>query len=377
MEEITSILDEGDSVDVLYLDFAKAFDKVPHKRLLLKLKSLGIDGEVHGWIETWLKDRKQRVVLNGEKSKWVEVPCSVCQGSVLGPNLFVIYIDDIDLCIQQIIALLLKFADDTKVIKRIKSADDQEQLQQIINNVWEWANKWQMFFNIDKCKILHIGTKNPGYPYYMNGNQLATTDNEKDLGIYVSSTAKPSFQCAQAAKKANQILGQIMRSFKCRDKDSIVKLYTSYVRPHLEYAIPAWCPYTAGDITLLEKVQKRALRQISNLTGTYEEKLSKTGLTTLQQRRVRGDAIETFKILRGFSNVNSDIWFDYHIRDDGVQTRLSADNLALKTKRPRLDVRKHFFSVRVVNTWNRLPLEVRQANNVNKFKNLYDLYLDD
>lgn len=96
----------------------------------------------------------------------------------------------------KIIALLLKFADDTKVIKRIKSTDDQEQLQQIINDIWEWANKWQMFFNIEKHKILHIGTKNTGYPYYMNGNQLATTDSEKDLGIYVSSSAKPSLQCA-------------------------------------------------------------------------------------------------------------------------------------------------------------------------------------
>ena len=376
MEEVTKILDEGDSVDVLYLDFAKAFDKVPHKRLLLKLKSLGIVGEIHDWIATWLSERKQRVVLNGEKSRWVGVPCSVCQGSVLGPNLFIIFIDDIDICIQQIIALLLKFADDTKVIKRIKSTDDQEQLQQVIDNIWEWANIWQMCFNVDKCKILHIGTKNPGYPYYMNGNQLAITDSEKDLGIYVSSTAKPSLQCAQAAKKANQILGQIMRSFKCRDKDTIVKLYTSYVRPHLEYAIAAWCPYTTGDITLLEKVQKRALRQISNLPGTYEEKLEKTGLTTLQQRRIRGDAIETFKILKGFSNVDPDIWFSYLSRGEGAQTRLAADGLALQTQRPRLDLRKHFFSVRAVNTWNSLPLEVRQANNVNGFKNLYDLYRD-
>ena len=153
-----------------------------------------------------------------------------------------------------------------------------------------------MFFNVDKCKILHIGPKNPCFPYYMDGNLLLTTNEEKNLGIYVSSSAKPSLQCAQAAKKANQVLGQIMRSFKCRDKETVIKLYKSFVCPHLEYAIPAWCPYTAGDINVLEKVQRRALRQISNLPGTYEQKLDKLGLTTLQERRIRGDAIETFKV---------------------------------------------------------------------------------
>ena len=108
MEEVTSIMDEGDSADVLYLDFAKAFDKVPHQRLIRKVESLGIGGDIIRWLEAWLSGRKQRVVLNGEKSEWVDVHCSVCQGSVLGPNLFIMYIDDIDLCIQMIIARAAK-----------------------------------------------------------------------------------------------------------------------------------------------------------------------------------------------------------------------------------------------------------------------------
>ena len=120
MEEITKILDDGDVADVLYLDFAKAFDKVPHQRLICKMKSLNIAGEIIAWIQAWLSGRKQRVVLNGQQSDLIPVPCGVPQESVLGPPLFVIFIDDIDLCIEALSALLLKFADDTKVVKWIR-----------------------------------------------------------------------------------------------------------------------------------------------------------------------------------------------------------------------------------------------------------------
>ena len=129
MEEIISILDDGDSVDVLYLDFAKAFDKVSHQLLLTKLASLNISGKLIEWITAWLANRKQRVVLNGKESDWAKVLCSVIQGSILGPILFIIYINDIDACIEFISALILKFADDTKVIKRITANCQNDKLE--------------------------------------------------------------------------------------------------------------------------------------------------------------------------------------------------------------------------------------------------------
>ena len=374
MEEVTNILDDGDCADILYLDFAKAFDKVQHRRLLSKLEALNIKGQVLDWIKAWLTDRKHRVVLNGQHSDWSAVPCSVPQGSVLGPPLFIIYADDMDKCIDGITALLLKFADDTKVIKRISSRTDNIGLQDIIQNLLVWAKEWQMSFNIDKCKIMHLGTNNPRFTYSMDGVALKAVLNEKDLGVIMEQSAKPSLQCAKAAQKANQVLGQLLRSFKCRDKVVMTQLYKVFVRPHLEYAVQAWCPYTIKDIESLEKVQKRFVRQITALTGSYEDKLSKISLTTLKDRRIRGDCIETFKMMHGFTKVDLSIWFSPITRPEGPQTRLSTDPLSLQSRPAHLDLRKNFFSVCTPPIWNSLPLCVRQSTSVNQFKNSYNKF---
>lgn len=130
----------------------------------------------------------------------------------------------------------------------------------------------------------------------MEGSELLSVESEKDWCILIDSSAKPSAQCTVAAKKGNQVLGQLLRSFKARDKGVLTQLYKVFVRPHLEYAVQAWCPYAAKDIDILEKVQKRFVRQVSGISGTYEDKLKKIGLTTLAEHRVRGDCI---KMLNG------------------------------------------------------------------------------
>ena len=124
---------------------------------------------------------------------------------------------------------------DTKIVKRIKNLRDSQQLQSIIDNLSEWAKKWQMYFNVDKCKILHVGRQNPRFSYFKSGAQLQTTDSEKDHGIMIDETGKSGLQCAKAAKKGNQVLGQLLRSIHCRDKDTLIQLYKVFVRPHLEY----------------------------------------------------------------------------------------------------------------------------------------------
>ena len=211
----------------------------------------------------------------------------------------------------------------------------------------------------------------------MDGVALQSVPYEKDLDVLIDCSAKPGLQCARAALKANQVLGQLLRSFHCRDKATLTQLYKVFVRPHLEYAIQVWCPYTVKDIDALEKVQKRFVRQISNVSGTYEEKLNKIGLTTLQERRVRGDCIETFKMLHGVTNVDPSLWFNKISHAEGPQTRLSTDPLALEIPPSRLDLRKNFFSVRVPQIWNSLPLSMRQSTSVNSFKNAYDKFHHD
>ena len=153
-------------MDVVFLDLAKAFDKVPHKRLLEKLKKHGISGNILNVIEDWLKDRRQRVCIKGRWSGWIRVWSGVPQGSVLGPVLFLVFINDLD---QGIASSILKFADDTKLFKEVRHNTDCEALQRDLDNVVLWAQKWQMQFNVKKCKVMHVGRQTDCCEYYMEG----------------------------------------------------------------------------------------------------------------------------------------------------------------------------------------------------------------
>ena len=295
-DEITHEVDKKHEVDVIYLDFAKAFDKVPHHRLGLKLNSLGIKGNVLKWIEDWLLDRQQRVVVNGVASEWTPVTSGVPQGSVLGPLLFLIYINDIDEGVKSSIS---KFADDTKIGRTILGEKDRIELQNDLKLLGQWAEKWQMKFNTDKCKVIHFGGGSPSN-YVMDSKTLENIDEEKDLGVLIHKTLKPENQCQAAAGKANRILGMLKRNITSRKKEVMLPLYRTLVRPHLEYSVQFWNPYLVKDIKLLENVQRRATRLISGMKGlTYEEKLKECNLFSLSRRRLRGDMIQVFKILKG------------------------------------------------------------------------------
>ena len=251
--ETTKWLDEGKSFDVLFLDYAKAFDKVSHQRLVVKLEAIGIKGKLLMWLKDWLRGRRQRVKVEGEFSEWVEVLSSVVQGSVLGGTLFDIFINDIWKVVLE--AIILLFADDTKVAKTVQNEDDAKRMQEIIDRLEEWSIRWGMSFNADKCKIMHVGRNNPEYKYTMGGREIGRSSAEKDLGIWMEATLKPSKQCAVAARKANFTLGQIQRSFHYRTKKNLVPLFKSFVRPQMECAVQAWCPWNEGDKKCLEKVQ--------------------------------------------------------------------------------------------------------------------------
>ena len=289
------------------LRFKKAFDKVPHQRLLLKLKAHGIGNGMINLIEKWLIDRRQRMVVAREVSNWKSVLSGVPQGSVLGPILFLIYINDLD---DDITSKVLKFADDTKVFRKIESDADRQLLQDDLNKLNEWSEKWQMLFNYGKCKCLHTGHGNEDEQYTMGDTVLHTAVKEKDLGLTISADMKISEQCAIAAAKGNQILGLIRRNIVYKDKEIIIPLYKTIVRPHLEYCIQAWRPYRKKDIDILERVQRRATKIIQKLRNiSYEMRLKECGLTTPETRRLRGDQIEVFLILNGYENIDRNIFF--------------------------------------------------------------------
>ena len=379
METLIKLLDDGHAVDVLYLDFAKAFDKVPHARLMAKCRGLGLGGRLLDWIEKWLSDRKQRVILNGCFSSWADVLSGVPQGSVLGPTLFIIFINDIDLAMEVTGSFLFKFADDTKVGMVVESEEQRDMLQAGIDRLELWSQDWQMLFNTSKCHMLHLGNKNKEFEYTMGGRVLDKVDSEKDVGVLVHQSLKPSLQCAKAAAKANQVLGQLARAVTYRDKQTFLKLYTVYVRPHLEYAVASWCPWSKGDKEILEKVQRRAVNMVSNFKSKdYEKKLAEAGMISLEQRRERGDLIVMYRIMTGKDDVPHTTWFQKMADRDsnGVNTRTATGALnVLPPGQSKTEVRKFFFSQRVVEKWNKLPDSVKQAETVNTFKNRLDDFM--
>ena len=368
LEEITKWIDVGSPVDIIYLDFQKTFDKVPHQRLLLKLKAHGIGDSITDWIEQWLTDRRQRVVVDGEVSNWKSVLSGVPQGSVLGPILFLIYINDLD---DSITSNVLKFADDTKLFRKVNTDGDKQHLQNDLDRLVKWSEKWQMLFNFGKCKCLHTGHRNLNVNYKMGDTVLGTTVKEKDLGVTISADMKVSEQCGIAASKGNQILGLIRRNITYKGKKLIIPLYKAIVRPHLEYCIQAWRPYRKKDIDTLERIQRRATKMIPELRDlSYEERLKECGLTTLETRRLRGDQIEVFKILNGYENIDRNMFFS--LKKD---SRTRGHEVKLVKDQCRLDIRKHSFSQRTINEWNTLSTDCVTASSVNMFKNKVDTYL--
>ena len=368
LDKITEIVDKGKQADIFYLDFAKAFDKVPKARLLQKMKNKGIDGQVLRWVENWLTGRTQAVKVGTDISSNCEVKSGVPQGSVLGPPLFTIFIDDVD-DYAQVIDLLLKFADDTKGLQEINGEEDRNKLQLTLDRMVEWAEDWGMKFNVDKCKIMHVGRNNPEYEYYMAGKKLQTVEEEKDIGVLIHNSLKPSKHCKKVADTASAVLRQLTKNFHFRDRHVFKKLYIQYVRPHLEFASPAWSPWTETDKAVIEKVQMRAVSCISGLQGTYEDKCRELGLDTLEERRRKQDLLQTYKICSGKDKVDPELLFTRIGQEPNRQTRFTADPMNIVTKRSRLDIRKNSYAVRASEEWNALSQSTKTSRSVQIFKN--------
>ena len=400
MNKVTKWLDEGRCFDIVFFDFSKAFDKVCHRRLPVKMHAAGVRGKVKGWVCEWLRDRRQRVVVEGVESNWVPVDSSVPQGTVLGGTLFGLYVDDIDEAVEgqgddedggeddeedEEEVILRKFADDTKSARIVEGEEGARKLQSDIERMEEWARRWAMSFNIEKCKVMHVGRMNPCFKYKMGGQELGEVEVEKDLGVWIEKDLKPYRQCKIVAKQANAILGLITRSFHFSSAKTLVPLYKTFVRPKLDFAASVWSPWTEREKETLEKVQKRLVRLVSDTTGgTHEERLRSIGLWTLEERRTRGDAIETFKTIKGFNRVDKDKWFSFQTGDErptrantaveGEEERRKSH--VMKKERAKLEVRRNFFTVRAERIWNKLPEWVKQTESVNAFKNAYDRWVE-
>lgn len=370
----TKYLDTNVPVDAVYLDFAKAFDSVPHQRLIRKLESYGVNSQLLAWISDFLLGRRQRVKVNGCFSEWAPVSSGVPQGSCLGPVLFVVFINDLP---DVVSSMCQMYADDTKVFSRADSDDFTAQLQRDLDNLVNWADKWQLRFNADKCHILHLGHNNPHHEYRMRKHDtdetvlLQVVEEEKDLGVLVDQDLKFSKHVESQVNKANKILGLIRRSFTHLDKDSMRRLFTALVRPHLEFSNVVWAPRFQKDKVLIENVLRRATKIIPGFRNlNYEQRLRKIGLPSMQYRRDRGDMIEAYKYTHDMYFANKEL---LHL-DSSSTTR--GHKLKLCKERCSHNLRQNFFSIRVVNKWNQLPEDVVDAPSLLTFKCRLDAFYE-
>jgi len=371
LDKWTDILDKGGDIDVIYLDLAKAFDSVPHYRLLLKLKSYGVNGTVLEWIKNFLMERRQQVMVAGTGSQWAPVLSGVPQGSVLGPLLFICYINDMP---ETVSSFIYMYADDTKVVREVTSVTDCEELQSDLDSIQHWSQMWQLKFNSDKCKIMHLGHGRNRAEYTMNENgvsvPLEVISEEKDLGVWVDNKLKFSAHVGHAVAKGNQILGLIKRSFVYRDSDVIKRLFTAQVRPHLEYANAVCHPRFKKDMEKLERVQRRATKLIPKFSKMpYENRLKAMKLPSLVYRRYRGDMVEVYKYLHGMYSVPYG-----SLLQEAPPSALRGHNYKLLKRHCHTQLRLHFFSFRVTNLWNHLPVEVVSASSLNVFKGRLDKF---
>ncbi|KAF7248247.1 RNA-directed DNA polymerase from mobile element jockey [Varanus komodoensis] len=271
------------------MDFSKAFDKVPHDILVEKLRSFGIHQSTVRWIRAWLTDRKQKVTISGESSGWRPVTSGVPQGSVLGRILFNLFINDME---EGVNSLLIKFADDTKNGAVATTEEQVLQIQKDLDRLWKWAGDNRMVFNVDKCKVLHLGHRNSCHKYRLGDKWLESSTCERDLGVLVDCRLNMSQQCDAVVKRANATLGCIARSVASRSREVLLPLYMTLVRPQLEYCVQFWAPHYRKDIVRLESVQHRATRLVAGLQGMpYEARLRELDLFRLEetQRGYVGD----------------------------------------------------------------------------------------
>lgn len=365
LEHWTRAFEDGDPVDVIYLDFRKAFDSVPHRRLLCKVGALGITGDLLRWIGAFLAGRKQRVVVRGCKSSWVPVTSGVPQGSVLGPLLFLAFVNDLPEAVRCGIQL---FADDAKLYRPVSAPDDSRMLQMDLDNLAAWSSTWQLAFNVSKCKSLHFGRTNQHSAYTLNDTQLEQASEERDLGIIVDVDLKFRQHAASAVARATRILAVIRRSFRLLDKTTLPMLFKTLVRPHLEYGNVIWGPFNRADQKLVERVQRRATKLVVEVRHLpYTERLRYLGLPSLYYRRRRGDMIQVYQVLHGGVDVAADIFFS-----PAVTSRTRGHPWKLQKPRANHRTRRQVFSTRVVNDWNGLPHTVVTSDTVNQFKSRLD-----
>ena len=387
LNDLMQSYDQGSQVDVAILDFSKAFDTVPHRKLLYKLKNYGISGSTHAWLSSFLTNRTMKVVIEGESSDEVPVESGVPQGTVLGPILFLCHINDLPLSVKSQVRL---FADDCLLYRTINNQNDHTVLQNDLKELENWAKNWGMRFNAKKCYILSIRNKLNYLFYSLDNCILKQVTSNPYLGLQISNDLKWHTHIANIANRASSTLGFLQRNLKHCPKDCRRTAYISLIRSTLEYGAIVWDSHYKGDIERLERIQHRAARFItqdyqSRTPGCVTSMLHQLDLPSLQERRKQLRLIFLYKVVEGLVPAVPPEKFltprksnKRQIRPkkftgcvvDNIVTKSSSNNSKpFEIPRSVTDQYKHSFFVRTVEEWNQLEDSAVLATTIDIFKN--------
>ena len=353
--ELQKSLEDHYHSDLVFLDFSKAFDTVPHQRLLAKVSGYGVHLQALEWIRSFLSNRRQRVAISGEISDWVPVTSGVPQGSVLGPLLFLLYINDLCDVVQSRIKL---YADDTLVFREINSIQDSVALQRDLDAIDEWCKLWQLQLNIKKCCSMQVSRKikraTPAHVYFLAREPLVKVDSYKYLGLNVTSNMSWTPHIQQMVGKANSRLRFVQRVLRGCPQHVKSVAYFTLARPLVEYCSTVWSPHETGLDHEIEMVQRRAARFVSGRYSWRESvtaMLSDLGWETLQKRRQDQDMKLLIRILKGECKIDIEGLLN---KASYISIRNGDHPKKFEEFQCRVDYFYQSFFPRVVRQWNKL-----------------------
>jgi len=366
--DLLSGLHEGKQTDLIIMDFAKAFDKVCHEKLLTVLHKYGIEPSTIRWIKSFLSNRTQSVVVDGAQSASLPVTSGVPQGTVLGPALFLCYINSMPEGISSSVRL---FADDTVIYCRITSVEDHETLQHDLQKLAMWESEYSMEFHPKKCSVLRVSrSKTPSiFQYKLHGTTLETTESTKYLGVTLTKDLTWEKHITTIKAKANKQLAFVRRNIRTRSSATKEKLYSTLVRPHLEYAATVWDPQIQKHKSVLEMVQRRAARWVTNRhhnTSSVTEMIQRLGWRSLEHRRAIARLCMLYQIRDGSIAIPHDPYLLPHLHAPRSSRQTHTHTLA--TYQCRTNYFKHSFFPHTIVSWNALPANVVTSPTLAAFK---------
>ena len=365
IQDLAKGVDDREQVDVILLDFSKAFDRVPHMRLLHKLKYYGVTNNTHGWISDFLAGRSQRVLLEGVSSELLPVTSGVPQGSVLGPLLFLAFINDLPDVVSPRSTVRL-FADDCVLYRKVKSSEDAAELQRDLDGLQQWEADWQMEFHPKKCQVLHVTNKKNVIraDYKIHDHVLEDTDTAKYLGVNIHHKLSWNHHIQMVASRANSTYAFLRRNISQCPRDTKVLCYKTLLRPVMEYASIIWDPYTNVNIKKLEMVQRRYARFVFHdyrRTSSVTTMLKQLNWASLHERRARAKVDMVYRMANGLVDLPASLLVP--------SPAIRGHSKKYLVPFARVGIYQHSFVLDGIRLWNALPQRLVDSPSLDCFRN--------